>query len=197
MTTTSKRTTTTTPTTTKPRTGRGAIAAVPPLTILTPRLAEQARAARDGLQAFELTATSPGTWARVRMVDLSDSDQLVALPADVLRDVLQAHEDARAYVGQPVTLEGGGLNIERVVALGKGDQLIRDAYCLAGFVDPPLIRHESARIAPAQIVVDAIHPADRQRFFDLCQGARPDAGPDSTGDIEGVADEPVDRDAAA
>lgn len=172
-------TTTKSTATSKPKTTKPAIAAVPSLPILTAKMADVARTQRDQVRHLELTATRPGTYARVRLVDLHDTTQLLELPADELRRVLEMANAARAYSDRPAELEDGSLDVERAVVLARADAETRDAYVVAGFLEPRLIRGEGDRTSPAQVVVDAIHPADRQAFFELCKGGAPDTGPDT------------------
>ena len=164
--------------------------------VLTASLADLARKQREAVRDFPLTATSEhldGTAiARVRLVDLADSATLTSLPETLLRKVLTIANDVEIREGRtnPVQ-DDGSLNIDRAIRVAKANARAIDAYCVAGFVEPVLILAESDRTSKEQVLVSNIHPADRQRFFDWCQGRHTEAAatvePFPDGSTEGVA----------
>jgi hypothetical protein len=179
-------------TATKTRTKAADAPAAPPRFILTTSLAEIARQKREAVQEFELTATAPGAFAKVRLVDLSDQATLTSLPETLLRKILGIANDVELREGRtnPVQ-EDGTLDVERAIRVAKANARAVDAYCVAGFVEPPLIFTEGERVRDDQVVVSDIHPADRQRFFEWCQGRHAEASaavePFPDGSAEGVA----------
>ena len=148
--------------------------------VLTASLADLARKKREAVRDFELTATSDGfdgvAIARVRLVDLADSATLTSLPESLLRKVLTIANDVEIREGRtnPVQ-DDGSLDIDRAIRVAKANARAIDAYCVAGFVEPALIFTEGERVRDDQVLVSDIHPADRQRFFDWCQGRHAEA----------------------
>jgi hypothetical protein len=150
--------------------------------ILTTSLAELARQRREAVQEFELTATQrelkmvEPIYAEVRMVDLADAATLSALPETLLRKVLSIANDVEVREGRanPIA-EDGSLNIERAIKVAQANTEAINAYCVAGFVKPQLIFTNAERTNDDQVLVSDIHPADRQRFFDWCQGRHAEA----------------------
>lgn len=139
-------------------------------------MAQQAIKRWDTVHDFALTATQQGAFARVRLVDLSDGAMLNSLPNTLLERVLQIAADIdpnRKSV--PVISDAGVIDLDRAKRNVDRQAAICDAYCIAGFVQPPLIVAESDRTAPDQVLLRAIHPADRQRFFQWCQGRHTEA----------------------
>jgi len=165
-------------------------------------LAGQAIERRNAVHDFELTATMPGAFARVRMVDLNDQSALLALPERVLRFVLGMANDidsreGKAAVGER-TNEDGSLNVENVLKAAQLEAKMFDGYCLAGFVEPRLVltqdevdRERGSTDGDKPVLLDAIHPADRRRFYLWCDGHHAEAAatvePFSGGPAAGVA----------
>jgi hypothetical protein len=166
-----------TATRTRPKAADAPAAPPPPdRFVLTASLADQARQKREAVQDFALTATAPGAYARVRLVDLSDQATLSSLPESLLRRVLGIANDIELREGKTTPVQDdGSLDIERAIRLAKANARAIDAYCVAGFVEPSLIFSEEDRIHDAQVIVSDIHPADRTRFFEWCQGRHTEA----------------------
>ena len=144
--------------------------------ILTASLADLARQKREAVQRFDLSATAPGAYAMVRLVDLGDVATLTDMPDHLLTKVLMIANDVEIREGRtkPVN-DDGTFNAEHVLKLMRANKASVNAYCVSGFVDPPVIFEETDRTNPEQLVVDMIHPADRQRFFDWCHGRHAEA----------------------
>ena len=52
---------------------------------------------------------------------------------------------------------------------------IVDAYCIAGFVEPPLAMTEDDQKTTDHVLISAIHPSDRIAFFNWCTGQHTEA----------------------
>jgi hypothetical protein len=138
--------------------------------VLTASLADLAKQKRDETHEFALTSTMPGAFATVRVPDLGDPDILTMLPDQLLRDMLvtvngiEANENGTGLdISKPDEVD-----IERLKANAKQSRALADAYCVAGFVDPPLAYTERDQKTTAHVLLEAIHPADRARFFNWC-----------------------------
>jgi len=152
--------------------------------LFTADLAGQAIERRNAVHDFELTATMPGAFARVRMVHLNDTAALQALPDHLLRRVLGMVNDvdskeANHALGERQNADGS-LNVDAVMTLMAAERKIADAYCLAGFVEPRLVLTQDEidleRDADDKpVLMEAIHPADRRRFLEWCTGRHAEA----------------------
>jgi hypothetical protein len=159
----------TTATRKRPR-GADAPAPSPKRFVLTASAAREARQKREEIHDFELTHTMPGAFARVRLVDLQDPEILTnALPARLLAELL---ETVREVEGQEAGGEARELSVIEKIDLARKNMHAIVAYCIAGFVEPPLILSEDDRDPRRddEVVVTDIDARDRQRFFDWCQG---------------------------
>jgi hypothetical protein len=147
--------------------------------VLTASLADLAREKRNAVQEFELTATSAAVGQRivaeVRRVDLNSVDAILALPDTLTRQVLEMQQQVAKAQQDGVTNADGTLNEDVGLKALRMMQEAQDLYCVAGFVNPPLIQHESLRTRDDQIVVELIDPADRRRFFEWCTGQNAEA----------------------
>lgn len=165
--------------------------------ILTNAIAQQALERRTAVHDFDLTATMPGAVARVQYVDLNHPGTLSALPETLLRAVLGMANDLEIREGTQEAPEitrynpDGTLNVEGVIRLAQIEAKAADAYCLAGFVEPALILTEGERVRDDQVLLQAIHPVDRRRFGDWCNGPGSEASetvlPFPDGPDEGLA----------
>lgn len=155
----------------EPRTGADAPAPV----LLTNTIAKRAKAEREQVRDFSLDATVPGAIARVRMVDLNDPATLAALPETLLRQVLGVTEALE--VGdddlKPVSAKrpDGTIDVNALTKIMVGEARIIDATCVAGFIEPALIFSEADRTDDEQVLITDIHPSDRRRFHQWCNGA--------------------------
>lgn len=138
---------------------------------LTPDIAAAAYAKRRELIEFDLPAT--GAFAMVRQPDLGDSEILAELPAELLTGILvtlNQIDGGDVDITKPETID-----FDRIKERAKRDRSIIDAYCLAGFVEPPLIWDEASRTSDDQVLLEMIHPSDRAAFFNWCNTARTEA----------------------
>lgn len=133
--------------------------------ILTP---EKARAAREAAQQgrrFRLVHT--GGWAVVRRFTPTDRIAIGRLPEAQQQRVL----NALAKASDNANARRSDGTISRSIALDnmrRQEDLI-NAYCVAGFVRPPLIFAETDRTNPDQVVVTDLDMKDREAFFAVCE----------------------------
>lgn len=138
--------------------------------ILTSETAELAKEARLAPQEFALEATAPGAIARVRVVDLNSLDDILALPERFRRQIFEMQKEVERRNGNfTVKDDDGNIDIESGMEAIRLYKQAIDLYCLAGFVEPKLITSEHERTDTAQVLIELVHPADRQRFFEWCQ----------------------------
>lgn len=185
------------PTATKTKPKAADAPAAPTRFVITPDMAYRAFEERNRETDFALTSTfpnMPGAVAKVRIPDLGDPDILAMLPEQLLRDMLvtintiETTENGQA----PLDLtKPDELDIARLKANARQARALADAYCVAGFVDPPLAYSEQERKTARHMPLELVHPADRARFFNWCNaqnaGATATAGAFPDGSAEGVA----------
>lgn len=168
--------------------------AAPTMTIFNAALAAKARERRNAVHDFALTATMPGAIAKVRVPDLGDPDLLLALPDPLVRGLLTVVRDVERREhpnGHEPEQTPETVDIARARQDATRNRTLVDAYCLAGFVNPPLAMTEDDLATPEHVLLADIHPADRTRFFSWCMGQVGEAAatvePFPDGSPEGVA----------
>lgn len=132
---------------------------------------------RERTHDFALDATMPGKTAQVRVPDLGDPDVLMGLPTPLLEQIMRYTREVETAEGrpQPAPAAPEPFDIERVRKDAERNRALIDAYCLAGFVDPPLIYSDKERTEDDQVVISVIHPSDRMRFFQWANGQHTEA----------------------
>jgi hypothetical protein len=146
--------------------------------VLTAALADLAKQQREAVQEFVLPATAKGAFARVRVPDLGDPDVLMALPDTLLRQILKVVNDVETNEGRIAAVDLSKPDEVDLVAAKHNamrQRAIVDAYCIAGFVEPPLAMTEDEQTTTAHVLISAIHPSDRIAFFNWCQGQHTEA----------------------
>jgi hypothetical protein len=105
--------------------------------------------------------------AQVRYLDLADRAEIGALPTAMQSRVLRAL--AAIGKGTPAIDEKTDtLSIPQAFKnLEKNEELV-NAYCVVGFVRPPLIWTEAERTGPDQVVVTAVALKDRRAYAAIC-----------------------------
>lgn len=150
---------------------------------------ERRRREKEGFK-FRLFRT--GYDARVRIVSLADRAMMEALPAHVqdrLGKIMKRQNAARPTEDFAGYLRGSGITLD-----------MADIFCVAGFIDPPLVLTEADLVyQPDAWVVTDLHPDERIAFFQACndeeEGAASRLEPFSPGPGESVLDRPVEPEA--
>jgi hypothetical protein len=167
--------------------------------MLTAALASKAMQRRNETHTFSLPATAreagvPAIEVTVKVPDLGDPDVLTDLPDSLLRQILMVVNEVEAQEGTETAVDlSKPEDIDFVAAKRKAirNKALVNAYCLAGFVEPQLVATEAEQKNTNQILLEAIHPNDRNAFFNWCQQPHAEASakvePFPNGSLEGVA----------
>jgi hypothetical protein len=156
---------------------KAADAPAAPTQIFSAALAAKAREQREAITDFPLDATMPGAFAKVRIPDLGDPDVLMMLPDPLLRSILHVVNDVeRKESGAPIDIsQPDTVDLDAAKSAAKRNRALVDAYCMAGFVNPPLAYTDDDMLTPDHVLVADIAAADRTRFFNWCNGQQMEA----------------------
>lgn len=124
--------------------------------------------------------------ARVRLVSLADRAQMAALPANIqdrLTKVMKQQQATQSSEDFAGFLRGSGLTLD-----------MADIFCVAGFIDPPLVMTEDELVyQPDAWVVTDLHPDERVAFFQACNDEGGDAASRLEPFFEGPGEPVLDR----
>lgn len=145
--------------------------------LLTPGAlkAKRESAARGFLFKLRRTSLEVGqdVYANVKPLDLTDHVVIGSLPSAMQSRVMRAMM-AISKTTPALNEKTNTLSVPVAIRnLEKNEDLV-NAYCVAGFIDPPLIWVETDRVNTSQVVVTDIALTDRREFFALCGNSAED-----------------------
>lgn len=127
---------------------------------------------RDRTYEFALVHTAQGATARVRLVDISNEDEMEEWPDSlvdfVISNVVVDPETGEQKLAGDVKLlkSDGRIDAGMARALWKTSNEMARAICIRGFMEPKLIASEEDRTSPDEVLVEVIDPDDRKRFME-------------------------------